>query len=62
MLTLNQIAPPINTKTINGEEINLHSLQGKKVLIKFHRFSGCPVAQNEVNEYIQRQKELFSAG
>ena len=62
MLTLNQIAPPIKTKTISGVDIDLKGLQGKKVLIKFHRFSGCPVAQNEVSEYIQRQKELFSAG
>jgi len=32
------------------------------VLIKFHRFSGCPVAQNQIHELIERQNELNTAG
>lgn len=32
------------------------------MLIKFHRFSGCPVAQSQIREFIERQKELNTAG
>jgi peroxiredoxin len=62
MLTINQLAPQIKVKTISGEDLDLHGLKGKRVLLKFHRFSGCPVAQNEVSEFVKRQKELFSTG
>jgi peroxiredoxin len=62
MLTINQLAPEIIARTITGESIDLYKMKGKKVLIKFHRFSGCPVAQREISEFAKRQKELFHAG
>jgi peroxiredoxin len=62
MLTKNQLAPRLSTQTINGENVDLSGYRGKKVLIKFHRFSGCPVARFQVNEFIGRQKELNIAG
>ena len=62
MLTKNQLAPEIITHTISDQPLDLYALRGKKVLIKFHRFSGCPVAQWQVHELIGRQKELNAAG
>lgn len=62
MLTKNQQAPGIIASTINNQPIDLTWLRGKKVLIKFHRFSGCPVAQCQLSEFIERQDELNVAG
>ena len=62
MLHRNQTAPTICTTSISGQNINLDAFKGKKVLIKFHRFSGCPVAQNQLHEIITHQKELNAAG
>ena len=52
MLTKNLPAPEINADSINGQRIDLYRLRGKKVLIKFHRFSGCPIAQCQIHEFI----------
>jgi thioredoxin-dependent peroxiredoxin len=62
MLIKNQLAPAINTNSISDQHIDLVGLLGKKVLIKFHRFSGCPVAQSQIHELIERQNELNAVG
>jgi thioredoxin-dependent peroxiredoxin len=62
MLSKNQIAPEIVAESVTGEHIDLYGLKGKKVLVKFHRFSGCPVCQYQVNELIGRQDQLNEAG
>jgi len=62
MLTKNQIAPTIEARSISNHPIDLHALRGKNVLIKFHRFSGCPVARCQIDEFIERQGELNGAG
>jgi peroxiredoxin len=62
MLTKNQIAPEIVANSISDQPIDLYKLRGKKVLIKFHRFSGCPVCQYQIHELIGRQKQLNEAG
>ena len=62
MLIKNQLAPTINTNSVSDQQIDLSILRGKKVLIKFHRFSGCPVAQNQIHELIERQNELNAVG
>jgi thioredoxin-dependent peroxiredoxin len=62
MLTKNNIAPEIIVNSIGDECIDLSGLRGKKVLIKFHRFSGCPIAQCQIHEFIRRQNELNAAG
>jgi hypothetical protein len=58
----NQQAPAIHATTINNQDISLSGLIGKKVLIKFHRFSGCPVAQRQIHELMERQNELNASG
>ncbi|MBS1920134.1 MAG: redoxin domain-containing protein [Bacteroidetes bacterium] len=62
MLYKKQIAPGIAADSISGSPINTNELKGKKILIKFHRFSGCPIAQRQIHEFIERQKELNTAG
>ena len=62
MLTKNQMSPEITTRSITGQPIDLYGMKGKKVLLKFHRFSGCPVAQREITDFIKNQQELVDAG
>ena len=62
MLFKNQLAPEISATSINNQPISLSAFEGKKVLIKFHRFSGCPVAQWQIHELIKKQNELNAAG
>lgn len=62
MLSRYQLAPEIVADSISDQRIDLYQLRGKKVLIKFHRFSGCPVCQYQIHEIIDRQNELNDAG
>jgi peroxiredoxin len=62
MLLKNQLAPEFVANSINEEQIDLYAFRGKKVLLKFHRFSGCPVARNQIDEFMKHQKELNAAG
>jgi hypothetical protein len=40
----------------------LHASREREVLIKFHRFSGCPVARCQIDDLLKRQDELNAAG
>jgi len=62
MLTKNLLTPNINANSISEQCIDLYRLRGRKVLIKFHRFSGCPIARYQIYEFIERQAELNDAG
>src|SRR6187431_2764836 len=62
MLVKNIPTPVVIANSINNQRIELSEFKGKKVLIKFHRFSGCPVAQWQINEFITHQNELNAAG
>lgn len=62
MLIKNQTAPAINSISISGQSINLSALKNKKVLIKFHRFSGCPIVQSQIHALINQQNQLNDAG
>lgn len=62
MLTNGQVAPDIDGISISGQRIDLKALRGRKVLVKFHRFSGCPVAQEQIHALIGHQRRLNDAG
>lgn len=62
MLKKEQPAPEILANSVNDELVSLNALKGKKVLVKFHRFSGCPVCQYQIHELIKQQHELNAAG
>jgi peroxiredoxin len=62
MLSTQKTAPPINTVSISGRPIDLSEFRGKKVLVKFHRFSGCPIARRQIHDLIEGQEALNAAG
>jgi peroxiredoxin len=57
-----QPAPTIDTISLSGDRVDLAQFRGKKVLVKFHRFSGCPVARRQVHDFINEQGTLNAAG
>jgi peroxiredoxin Q/BCP len=62
MLIQDQPAPDLTVESIGGEHIDLSRLRGKKVLIKFHRFAGCPVARRQIDAFMAQHGELARAG
>ncbi|HMK04825.1 MAG TPA: redoxin domain-containing protein [Ferruginibacter sp.] len=62
MLQKGQTPPDISVNSVSGRPVSLNALRGKKVLVKFHRFSGCPVCRYQTHELIKRQPELNAAG
>ena len=48
----------IKLPNLDGEQFNLESLQGKKFLITFFRFAGCPFCNLRVNQLIQKKASL----
>ncbi len=62
MIFRNQTSPTIVANSISNKPIDLSQMRGKKVLIKFHRTSGCPVAQRQINELAEQQDKLNAKG
>ena len=63
VLTIHEQAPAIDTLSVTGHRIDLAAFRGeRKVLVKFHRFSGCPIAQAQLHELIEHQNQLSAAG
>jgi peroxiredoxin len=62
MLSKKQPAPPIDAVSLSGRPLDLGEFHGKKVLVKFHRFSGCPVARRQIHDLIEDQHALNAAG
>jgi peroxiredoxin len=62
MLSTKQPAPPIDAVSIFGRHVDLSDFRGKKVLVKFHRFSGCPVARRQIHDLVEGQAALNAAG
>jgi peroxiredoxin len=62
MLTTSQPAPRFDTTCLSGDSLDLDDLRGRPVLVKFHRFSGCPVARHQIDQFVARLPELTGAG
>lgn len=62
MLQKGQKAPDFTAMSLSQKEIRLSDLKGKMVLMKFHRFSGCPVCRNQFHEFIESSSTLQKAG
>ena len=58
----NQMAPEIQAKDVNGKEVNLADLKGKKILLTFFRNVGCPVCNFRVHELMQQYDSLKAKG
>lgn len=55
-------APTFTGETKDGDAISLDSFQGKNVLLKFFRYSSCPICNLRVQEFNDAGKELANAG
>lgn len=62
MLHKAQIAPEFEAKALGGETISLNQFRGRKVLLKFHRFSGCPVCRNQLHDLMDHGDDLRRTG
>jgi peroxiredoxin Q/BCP len=62
MLRVNEPAPPIDAVSLSGRRVDLAGLRGRKVLVKFHRFSGCPVCRRQVQDLLREQELLAGDG
>jgi peroxiredoxin len=54
----NTKAISFNLKDVFGVPITLESFKGKKVLLSFMRYTGCPVCNLHVHELHQRQDDI----
>ncbi len=54
--------PLFETKTINGESVNIEQFRGKKVLISFYRYAACPLCNLRVHHFVQNYDRLHEAG
>ena len=54
----NTLAKDFNTQDIFGNPISLEMLKGKKVLLSFLRFTGCPICNLHVYNLLQHKEEL----
>lgn len=62
MLSKGTPAPDFQAQSLSGRPVQLSALRGKPVLLKFHRFSGCPVCQYQTHAYMERSEELRRTG
>lgn len=62
MLSKGTPAPDFQVRSMSGLSVQLSALRGKQVLLKFHRFSGCPVCQHQTHAYMERAEELRQTG
>jgi thioredoxin-dependent peroxiredoxin len=51
-------APEFETKSVQGETINLNKYKGKTVLLAFFRFAGCPVCNFRMHELMENYDKL----
>lgn len=55
-------APDFEAPSHRGGILRLADLEGRKVLLCFHRFAGCPACSLSVHEFVARHDELVAAG
>ena len=44
--------------SVDGSTFNLESIQGKKAMISFYRYSSCPFCHLRINEIISKKSEF----
>jgi thioredoxin-dependent peroxiredoxin len=58
----NETAPAFKVKDINGQEVSLEKYRGKKILLSFHRFAGCPVCNIRFHQLEQEAPYFRTKG
>lgn len=61
-LNIGDKAPYFETIDTNGDTIKLSNYKGKKVLIAFFRYAGCPVCNFRVHDLIENYDSIRSKG
>ena len=59
-LTDGMLAPSFSIKDVYGKTVSLDSLKGKKILISFHRYAGCPVCNVRFHN-LEMEADYFKA-
>ncbi|GAC1386447.1 MAG: hypothetical protein NVS1B7_4880 [Candidatus Saccharimonadales bacterium] len=57
-----QTAPDFNIPDIDGKLINLSDYKGKKLLVCFFRYAGCPFCNLILHSFIERYPKLHGNG
>jgi len=55
-----QAAPLFSVKSVDGQTVDLYAYRGKKVLLTFQRFAGCPVCNFRFHE-LESNAAFFSS-
>lgn len=61
-LKANQTAIHFICKDIDGKEISISNLKGKKVLLSFYRYSSCPFCNLRISHLIEKHEHYKSKG
>lgn len=61
-LTRDQSAPSFSVEDIDGKEQSIHHYQGKKLLLSFYRYAGCPLCNLRVHQLGQEASQLAAQG
>jgi thioredoxin-dependent peroxiredoxin len=61
-LAIGSYAPVFTAQALGGRQIDLASLRGRAVLLKFYRFATCPVCNLHMHHLIKDYKTLEDVG
>jgi len=61
-LTIGSTAPEFAAQALGGRNVNLATLRGRAVLLKFYRFATCPVCNLHMHRLIQEHRKLEALG
>jgi thioredoxin-dependent peroxiredoxin len=57
-LNVNSKAPEFEIKSVQGETISIGRYKGKKILLAFFRFAGCPVCNVRIHSLMENYTKL----
>lgn len=57
-----QMAPAINMRDLSGNLLSLKDFQGKKLMLSFYRYAGCPFCNLRVHRLTEQAREWQDRG
>lgn len=61
-LSVGQAAPLFTASTVDGGSFSLSSMQGKRILLAFHRYASCPICNFSLKQFAARYQDLQDKG
>src|SRR5262245_65511335 len=61
-LAIGSNAPAFTAQALGGRQVDLATLRGRTVLIKFYRFATCPVCNLHLHRFIKEYGTLEALG